>query len=144
MEITVHNCVRKNNQTVFVKVTEQMETKNEAKIKAMKDVVAEFILGKDGIQVEMRDFPPDTLMNAYRSSSSSSEPRKTSSKSRSFQTCDSSRITDKQIGLIRKTLQEQNCSENDFCQQYQVRSVEELSKQDAQWIIKDLIAKKKR
>ena len=29
MEITVHKCVRKNDQTVFVKVTEQMETQND-------------------------------------------------------------------------------------------------------------------
>ena len=138
MEITVHNCVRKNNQTVFVKVTEQMETKNEAKIKAMKDVVAEFIPGKDGIQVETDS--RDTLMNAYKRSTEYTGNRP-SSKPRSNSANNDDRITGRQIGCIRKALQEQHRSETDFCQQYHVNSVEEISKHDAQWIIKELLAK---
>ena len=140
MEITVHNCVRKNDQTVFVKVTEQMETKNEAKIKAMKDVVAEFIPGKDGVQVEMHD-TRDTLMNAYKRSAEYTGNRQSSSKPRSNSASNNDRITGKQIGCIRNALQEQHRSETDFCQQYQVKSVEEISKRDAQWIIKELLAK---
>ena len=140
MEITVHNCVRKNDQTVFVKVTEQMETKNEAKIKAMKDVVAEFIPGKDGVQVEMHD-SRDTLMNAYRRSNGFIGNRQSSSKPRPTSAINDDRITEKQIGCIRKALQEQHRSETDFCQQYHVNSVEEISKHDAQWIIKELLAK---
>ena len=139
MEITVHNCVRKNNQTVFVKVTEQMETKNEAKIKAMKDVVAEFIPGKDGVQVETDS--RDTLMNAYKRSTEYTENRQSSSKPRSNSANNDDRITGRQIGCIRKALQEQHRSETDFCQQYHVNSVEEISKHDAQWIIKELLAK---
>ena len=39
-----------DNQTVSVKVTEQMETKNDAKIQAMKDVISAFVLpGQQGI-----------------------------------------------------------------------------------------------
>ena len=139
MEITVHNCVRKNNQTVFVKVTEQMETNNEAKIKAMKDVVAEFIPGKDGIQVETDS--RDTLMNAYKRSTEYTGNRQSSSKPRSNSANNDDRITGRQIGCIRKALQEQHRSETDFCQQYHVNSVEEISKHDAQWIIKELLAK---
>ena len=63
MEITVHKCVRINDQTVFVKVTEQMETQNDAKIRTMKNVIAEFVSGGQDAQVEMRDSSPDTLMN---------------------------------------------------------------------------------
>ena len=142
MEITVHNCVRKNNQTVFVKVTEQMETKNEAKIKAMKDVVAEFIPGKDGIQVETDS--RDTLMNAYKRSPEYTGNRQSSSKQRSNSANNDDRITEKQIGCIRKALQEQHRAEPDFCQQYHVNSMEEISKHDAQWIIKELLAKTQR
>ena len=143
MEITVHKCVRKNDQTVFVKVTEQMETKNEAKIKAMKDVIAEFIPGKDGIRVEAHD-SRDTLMNAYKRSAEYTGNRQLSSQPRSNSAKNDDRITEKQIGCIRKALQEQHRSETDFCQQYQVKSVEEISKRDAQWIIKELLAKTQR
>lgn len=143
MEVMVHNCVRKNDQTVFVKVTEQMETKNEAKIKAMKDVIAEFIPDKEGVRVEVHN-TPDTLMNSVRRSTGFSGNRQASSKQRSNTANHDDRITDKQIGCIRKALQEQHRSEMDFCQQYQVKSVEEISKHDAQWIIKELLAKSQR
>ena len=140
MEITVHKSVRKTDQMVFVKVTEQMETKNGAKIKAMKDVVAEFIPGKDGVQVETHD-SRDTLMNAYKRSPEYTGNRQSSSKQRSNSANNDDRITEKQIGCIRKALQEQHRSETDFCQKYQVKSLEEISKRDAQWIIKELLEK---
>ena len=44
-----------DNQTVFVKVAEQMETKNDAKIQAMKDVINAFVLpGQQGHHLEER------------------------------------------------------------------------------------------
>ena len=143
MEITVHNCVRKNDQTVFVKVTEQMETKNEAKIKAMKEVVAEFIPDKEGVQVEVHN-SPDTLMNSYRRSTGFSGNRQASSKQRSNTANNDDRITDKQIGLIREKLQKSRTSESDFCEKHQVDSIEAIPKHDAQWIIKELIANDKK
>ena len=143
MDVIVQKLVRENSKTVFVKVTEQMETKNEAKIKAMKDVITEFIPGKDGFQVEVHD-SRDTLMNAYRRSNGFNGNRQSSSKPRPTSANNDDRITEKQIGCIRKALQEQHCSETDFCQQYQVKSVEEISKHDAQWIIKELLAKTQR
>ena len=109
----------------------------------MKDVIAVFIPDKEGVQVEVHN-TPDTLMNSYRRSTGFSENRQASSKQRSNTANHDDRITDKQIGCIRKALQEQHRSEMDFCQQYQVKSVEEISKHDAQWIIKELLAKTQR
>ena len=143
MDVIVQKLVRQNNQTVFVKVTEQMETKNEVKIKTMKDVVAEFIPGKDGVQVEALD-SKDTLMNAYKRSTGFNGNRQLTSKPRSTSANNDDRITEKQIGCIQKALQEQHRTETDFCQQYHVKSVEEISKHDAQWIIKELLAKTQR
>ena len=141
MDVIVQKLVRRTDQTVFVKVTEQMETNNDAKIQAMKNVVAEFISGGQDAQVETRDSPPDTLMNAYKRSNGFDGNRQSSSKPRSNSANNDDRITGKQIGCIRKALQEQHRAESDFCQQYHVKSVEEISKHDAQWIIKELLAK---
>ena len=142
MDVIVQKLVRRTNQTVFVKVTEQMDARNEEKIQAMKGIVAEFVPGEDGVQVETQDSAPDTQMNAFKRSNGFAGNRQASSKQRANTSTDDGRITNKQIGLIKARLQERGVSESSFCKKYNIASVEVIPKSDAQWIIKELLANK--
>ena len=130
-----------DNQTISVKVTEQMETKNDAKIQAMKDVISAFVLPGQQGQIEVKCSPAITsgVPNQQSSSSASSSlMNQASSKPRSCQTGNDERITGPQIKLLREKLKKRKISEREFCSQHQVNSIEELPKFEAQWIIKDL------
>lgn len=152
MKVEVTYSSSKNNENLSVKVVTRMETKNDAKIQAMKDVVNAFVpRGQQG-QIEVKCSPALTsgVKNQQPSSSASSSlnPNKQSNgsagknqkplKSRSSQARNVERITGPQISLLKGKLKERGISERDFCSQHQVDSVEDLPKYDAQWIINDL------
>lgn len=132
MNVEVTYSATIDNQTMLIRVAEQMETKNEAKIREMKDVIAEFVSSGPQGRIEVRCTPAITS-DAQNQTSSSSKQGSTTSNG-------DDTITLRQIGIIKKTLREQNRTENDFCKHYHVNSVEDLSKSNAQWIIKELIA----
>ena len=142
-----------DNQTLSVKVAEQMETKNDAKIQAMKDVISAFVLPGQQGQIEVKCSPVITsgvpnqqssssasssLMNTDKQSNASVGRNQTSSMSRSSQTCKEAKITNSQIYLLKRTLRGLNRTDADFCQQYHVNRIEDLPKEDARWIIRDL------
>ena len=148
-----------DNQTVFVKVAEQMETKNDAKIQAMKDVINAFVLPGQQGQIEVKCSPAITsgvpnqqssssasssLMNTDKQSNASVGNNQPSSKSRSSQTCKEPKITNSQIYLLKKTLRGLNRTDADFCQQYHLDRIENLPKEDARWIIRDLLETERR
>ena len=153
MNVEVTYSATKANETLFVKVAEQMETKNDAKIQAMKDVVNAFVPPGQRGQIETKCFPaitqgvPDqqpsssassTLSNTNRQTNGSGGGNQMSLKSRSSQTGNDERITGPQINLLRGKLKKRGISESAFCSQHQVNSIEELPKYDAQWIINEL------
>ena len=135
-----------DNQTMLVRVTEQMEKKNEEKIREMKGVIAEFVSTGPQGKIEVRCTPALTsgppkhqsLMSEYKQSNDQIGNSQLSSKSRPSKTGNDERITDPQINLLRGKLRKRGISERDFCSQHQVDSIEDLPKHDAQWIIKDL------
>ena len=135
-----------DNQTMLVRVTEQMEKKNEAKIREMKEVIAEFVSTGPQGKIEVRCTPALTsgppkhqsLMSEYKQSNDQIGNSQLSSKSRPSKTGNDERITEPQINLLRGKLRKRGISERDFCSQHQVDSIEDLPKHDAQWIIKDL------
>ena len=135
-----------DNQTMLVRVTEQMEKKNEEKIREMKGVIAEFVSTGPQGKIEVRCTPALTsgppkhqsLMSEYKQSNDQIGNRQLSSKSRPSKTGNDERITEPQIKLLRGKLRKRGISERDFCSQHQVDSIEDLPKHDAQWIIKDL------
>lgn len=135
-----------DNQTMLVRVTEQMEKKNEAKIREMKGVIAEFVSTGPQGKIEVRCTPALTsgppkhqsLMSEYKQSNDQIGNSQLSSKSRPSKTGNDERITEPQINLLRGKLRKRGISERDFCSQHQVDSIEDLPKHDAQWIIKDL------
>ena len=108
----------------------------------MKGIIAEFIPGEDGVQVETQDSAPDTLMNAFKRSIGFAGNRQASPKQRMNTSTDDGRITNKPIGLIKARLQERGVSESSFCKKYNVTSIEVIPKSEAQWIIKELLANK--
>ncbi len=135
-----------DNQTMLVRVTEQMEKKNEEKIREMKGVIAEFVSTGPQGKIEVRCTPALTsgppkhqsLMSEYKQSNDQIGNSQLSSKSRPRKTGNDERITEPQINLLRGKLRKRGISERDFCSQHQVDSIEDLPKHDAQWIIKDL------
>ena len=135
-----------DNQTMLVRVTEQMEKKNEEKIREMKGVIAEFVSTGPQGKIEVRCTPALTsgppkhqsLMSEYKQSNDQIGNSQLSSKSRPSKTGNDERITEPQINLLRGKLRKRGISERDFCSQHQVDSIEDLPKHDAQWIIKDL------
>lgn len=135
-----------DNQTMLVRVTEQMEKKNEEKIREMKEVIAEFVSSGPQGKIEVRCTPALTsgppkhqsLMSEYKQSNDQIGNSQLSSKSRPSKTGNDERITEPQINLLRGKLRKRGISERDFCSQHQVDSIEDLPKHDAQWIIKDL------
>ena len=135
-----------DNQTMLVRVTEQMEKKNEEKIREMKGVIAEFVSTGPQGKIEVRCTPALTsgppkhqsLMSEYKQSNGQIGNSQLSSKSRPSKTGNDERITGPQISLLRGKLRKRGISERDFCSQHQVDSIEELPKHDAQWIIKEL------
>lgn len=135
-----------DNQTMLVRVTEQMEKKNEEKIREMKGVIAEFVSTGPQGKIEVRCTPALTsgppkhqsLMSEYKQSNGQIGNSQLSSKSRPSKTGNDERITGPQISLLRGKLRKRGISERDFCSQHQVDSIEDLPKHDAQWIIKDL------
>ena len=136
------------NQTLSIKVAEQMETKNDAKIQAMKDVINAFVPpGKQG-QIEVKCSPTLTsgppkhqsLMSEYKQSNGQIGNSQLSSKSCSGQTSKDERITGPQIKLLRDKFKKRGISEREFCKQHLVDSIEDIPKHDAQWIIKEIIA----
>ena len=135
-----------DNQTMLVRVTEQMEKKNEEKIREMKGVIAEFVSTGPQGKIEVRCTPALTsgpskhqsLMSEYKQSNNQIGNSQLSSKSRPSKTGNDERITEPQIKLLRGKLRKRGISERDFCSQHQVDSIEDLPKHDAQWIIKDL------
>ena len=135
-----------DNQTMLVRVTEQMEKKNEAKIREMKGVIAEFVSTGPQGKIEVRCTPALTsgppkhqsLMSEYKQSNDQIGNSQLSSISRPSKTGNDERITEPQIKLLRGKLRKRGISERDFCSQHQVDSIEDLPKHDAQWIIKDL------
>ncbi len=135
-----------DNQTMLVRVTEQMEKKNEEKIREMKGVIAEFVSTGPQGKIEVRCTPALTsgppkhqsLMSEYKQSNDQIGNSQLSSKSRPSKTGNDERITEPQIKLLRGKLRKRGISERDFCSQHQVDSIEDLPKHDAQWIIKDL------
>ena len=137
-----------DNQTMLVRVTEQMEKKNEAKIQEMKEVIAEFVSHGPQGKIEVRCTPALTsgppkqqsLMSEYKQSNGQIPNSQSSSIPQSCQASNEERITGPQIKLLRGTLKKHRISEREFCRQHQVDSIEAMPKHDAQWIIKDLIA----
>ena len=135
-----------DNQTMLVRVTEQMEKKNEEKIREMKGVIAEFVSTGPQGKIEVRCTPALTsgppkhqsLMSEYKQSNDQIGNSQLSSKSCSGQTSKEERITGPQIKLLRDKFKKRGISERDFCSQHQVDSVEDLPKYDAQWIINEL------
>jgi len=142
-----------DNQTLSVKVAEQMETKNDAKIQAMKDVINAFVPPGQQGQIEVKCSPAITSgvpnqqpssaasnpqMNTNKQSNASVGRNQTSTKSRSSKTGNNERITGPQISLLRGKLKKHGISERDFCRQHQIDSIEALPKYDAQWIINEL------
>ena len=135
-----------DNQTMLVRVTEQMEKKNEEKIQEMKGVIAEFVSTGPQGKIEVRCTPALTsgppkhqsLMSEYKQSNDQIGNSQLFSKSRPSKTGNDERITEPQIKLLRGKLRKRGISERDFCSQHQVDSIEDLPKHDAQWIIKDL------
>lgn len=135
-----------DNQTMLVRVTEQMEKKNEAKIREMKEVIAEFVSSGPQGKIEVRCTPALTsgppkhqsLMSEYKQSNGQNGNSQSSSKSCSGQASKDEQITGPQIKLLRNKLKKRGISERDFCSQHQVDSIEDLPKYDAQWIINEL------
>ena len=135
-----------DNQTMLVRVTEQMEKKNEEKIREMKGVIAEFVSTGPQGKIEVRCTPALTsgppkhqsLMSEYKQSNDQIGNSQLSSKSRPSKTGNDERITGPQINLLKGKLRKRGISEHDFCSQHQVDSIEDLPKHDAQWIIKEL------
>lgn len=137
-----------DNQTTLVRVTEQMEKKNEAKIREMKEVIAEFVSPGPQGKIEVRCTPAlasgppkqQSLMSEYKQSNGQIANSQLPSIPQSCQASNEERITGPQIKLLRGTLKKHRISEREFCRQHQVDSIEAMPKHDAQWIIKDLIA----
>ena len=136
-----------DNQTMLVRVTEQMEKKNEAKIREMKEVIAEFVSSGPQGKIEVRCTPALTsgppkqqsLMSEYKQSKGQVGNSQSSTKSCSGQTSKDERITGPQIKVLRDKLEKRGISESEFCKQHQADSIEDISKHDAQWIIKKFI-----
>ena len=135
-----------DNKTMSIRVADQMETKNEAKIREMKEVIAEFVSPGPQEKIEVKCSPALTsgppkhqsLMSEYKQSNGQIGNSQSSSKSRPNKTGNDERITGPQISLLRGKLRKRGISERDFCSQHQVDSIEDLPKHDAQWIIKEL------
>ena len=141
MNVDVSFTATQNNQVLSIRVTDRMDTANEAKIQAMKDVVNAFVPPGQKGQIEVNCSPAITsgLQKQQPSSSASSSPmNQAPSKPRSCQTSNDERITGPQIKLLREKLRKRKISEREFCSQHQVNSIEELPKFEAQWIIKEL------
>ena len=146
MKVEVIYSASKPNENLSVKVAARMETKNDAKIREMKEVIAEFVSSEPQGKIEVRCTPALTsgppkhqsLMSEYKQSNGQIGNSQLSSKSRPSKTGNDERITGPQISLLRGKLRKRGISERDFCSQHQVDSIEDLPKHDAQWIIKDL------
>ena len=146
MKVEVIYSASKPNENLSVKVAARMETKNDAKIREMKEVIAEFVSSDPQGKIEVRCTPALTsgppkhqsLMSEYKQSNGQIGNSQLSSKSRPSKTGNDERITGPQISLLRGKLRKRGISERDFCSQHQVDSIEELPKHDAQWIIKEL------
>ena len=126
MEINVSYSAALHNQTLAINVTDKMETKDEEKIKVMKEIMREFVPALQQDQIETRCIP----------AASSNLPRLANGKADQPNVI--KMISDKQIGLLKKQLHERNIPIADFCLQHGVNQVEELSMADARVIIRDL------
>ena len=85
----------------------------------------------------------DTAMNSSNGSSRFKGAQNLSTKSHSLQTCKEAKITSGQLRLLKKTLRGLNRTDADFCQQYHLDRIENLPKEDARWIIRDLLETEK-
>ena len=138
MKIEVTASYEKNGKTVSVKATDRMDSNNEEKIRTIKSVIANFIPEGQPFQIESHYHQSTAKSN--RKLETDFAAKKQSSTSASL----NEPITDPQISLLKKTIKERNISEEDFCKQHQCACVEDLSKNDAQWIIKEMLEKNKR
>ena len=131
MEIVVQKSFRSNNQTFYARASEEMDSMDENKIQAMKNVIDDLVPGDQSVQINTSNHqaPPKPV-----SQSSAFNVRKQGAS----QGKSNEPITDKQIALLRKKLQDRNISEKEFCQEHKCNRVEDLLKGDAQWIINEL------
>ena len=120
MEIEVKTAYEQNGKSVSIKVTEQMDTRNEAKIQMMKNVIEDFFPAGQSAKIQVQRVP----MVSGNNPENSSEKQKMISK--------------KQIIFLRDLLEQNKITETQFCNQNHVACLNQLTNDDARALIERL------
>ena len=142
----INFAIQNDRPSIMIRLTAQEEGDSKPDLRGLLSQIQEAISGFQlmppvnllpGSEVDVHDLS-DTAMDSINGSSVFNGTQTSSTKSCSSRTCNEPKITKSQIFLLRKTLRGLNRTDTDFCQQYQISHIEDLSKEDARWIIRDL------
>ncbi len=120
MEIEVKTAYEQNGKSVSVKVTEQMDTRNEEKIRMMKNVIMDFYPKGLSAPIQVQSLP---MVSGNDPDSSPENPKM---------------ISKKQVIYLRDLLKQNKITETQFCNQNHVTSLNQLSNDDARALIEKL------
>ena len=136
MEIELSASYEQNGKTVNVKATDHVESIDDPKILTMKGIIDEFSPKDQPVQIKTQYRPLTQTQNQQSGLSANKSQHESTSKAKEL-------ITPKQIILLRTTLNEINLSEQVFCNQHQIKNIEDIPKFDAREIIRELLNVKK-
>ena len=144
--------IQNDRPSIMIRVMAQEEGKTMPDLRGMLSQIQEAIteyqampqvrllLSSEGMVHDLSD----TAMDSSNGSSRFRGAQNSSTKSRSSQSCKEAKITSGQLRLLKKTLRGLNRTDADFCQQYHLDRIENLPKEDARWIIRDLLETERR
>lgn len=134
MEIIVTASYEQNGKTVSIKAREQMENENEDKIRMVQNVIERFIPEGQPFQRELQCLQTPPTASPMQATESVAKSKSVSSKKRD------EHITGPQLHTLKDILEKRNISEEDFYKKYHYH-VEETPKEEARWIIRELLGK---
>ena len=136
--ITIHVSTQEDGETKLI-LRDMLSEIQEAITEYQAMPQAQLLSSSEGAVHDLSD----TAMNSSNGSSRFKGAQNLSTKSHSLQTCKEAKITSGQLRLLKKTLRGLNRTDADFCQQYHLDRIENLPKEDARWIIRDLLETEK-